>query len=92
MIKSIKHKGLKDLFYKSHVAGVQADHVNRLKNLLALLKAAETVDNMAFPGSQLHPLKGQLKDHWNVRVDGNWRLTFKFIDGDAYIVDYQDYP
>lgn len=91
MIKSIRHKGLKNLFYKSNPSGVQADHVNRLKNLLALLNAAETVDNMAFPGSQLHPLKGQLKNHWSVRVSGNWRLTFKFIDGDAYIVDYQDY-
>ena len=82
---------MKNLFYKSNPSGVQADLVNRLKNLLALLNAAETVDNMAFPGSQLHPLKVQLKNHWSVRVSGNWRLTFKFIDGDAYIVDYQDY-
>ena len=43
------------------------------------------------PGWKLHPLKGDLKDHWSVRVSGNWRMTFVFEDGDAYVVDYQDY-
>ena len=46
---------------------------------------------MNFPGSKLHPLKGQLKGLWSVTVNGNWRITFKFQDGDAYIIDYFDY-
>ena len=46
---------------------------------------------MDLPGWRLHPLSGQLKDHWAVSVNGNWRLTFTFDNGDAILVDYQDY-
>jgi proteic killer suppression protein len=46
---------------------------------------------MGFPGWNLHPLKGDLKGHWAVSVDGNWRLTFMFEGEDAVLVDYQDY-
>ena len=46
---------------------------------------------MNFAGSGLHRLKGKLKDIWSVKVSGNWRLTFRFEDGNAYVVNYQDY-
>ena len=46
---------------------------------------------MNVPGWHLHPLKGELAGYWSVRVSGNWRLTFKMEDGDAEVVDYQDY-
>ena len=46
---------------------------------------------MNFPGWRLHSLSRKLEDHWSVRVNGNWRLTFTFDDGDAILVDYQDY-
>lgn len=46
---------------------------------------------MAAPGWRLHSLKGRLKGHWSIVVNGNWRLTFKFEDNDAVLVDYQDY-
>ena len=46
---------------------------------------------MNFPGSRLHLLKGDLAGLWSVTVSGNWRLTFRFYEGNAYIVDYQDY-
>jgi len=39
----------------------------------------------------LHQLKGKLKELWSVKVSGNWRIIFKFINGNAYIVDYKDY-
>ena len=35
--------------------------------------------------------KRQLAGVWSVTVSGNWRITFRFEDGNAYIVDYQDY-
>jgi len=55
------------------------------------LNEAQSIDDMNFPGWKLHPLKGKLKDHWAITVNANWRMTFMFKDGNAYIVDYQDY-
>jgi proteic killer suppression protein len=46
---------------------------------------------MNLPGWKLHPLSGELEGHWAVAVSGNWRLTFRFEEGDAFVVDYQDY-
>ena len=55
------------------------------------LENAVTVQDMDAPGYDLHPLKGDLKGHWAVKVSGNWRLTFRFENGNAYVVNYQDY-
>jgi len=46
---------------------------------------------MDIPGYRLHPLKGRTRDRWSIWVSGNWRLTFEFRDGNAYILDYEDY-
>jgi proteic killer suppression protein len=57
---------------------------------LAALDTAERIDDMDLPGYNLHPLKGSRKDCWSITVNGNWRITFVFEDGDAYIVNYED--
>ncbi|MDA1273714.1 MAG: type II toxin-antitoxin system RelE/ParE family toxin [Verrucomicrobia bacterium] len=91
MIQSIRHKGLLK-FYKTGVAaGIQATHANRLRMLLAALDTAQTIRDMNVPSFRLHPLKGRMKGRWAVSVSGNWRLTFEFRDGDAYLIDYEDY-
>jgi addiction module HigA family antidote len=46
---------------------------------------------MDLPGFRLHPLKGALQGHFAVSVSGNWRVTFRFEEGDAVDVDYVDY-
>ena len=46
---------------------------------------------MDIPGFRLHPLKGEMKGRWSVFVNGNWRLTFEFDQGNAYVVNYEDY-
>jgi proteic killer suppression protein len=58
---------------------------------LAALDTALTIDDMDLPGFRLHRLKGEFAGRWSVTVSGNWRLTFKFQDGNATIVDYGDY-
>lgn len=58
---------------------------------LAALDTATSVEDMDIPGFRLHPLKGQDKGRWSIRVNGNWRMTFEFKDGSAYILDYEDY-
>ena len=91
MIKGFKHKGLQVFFEKGLKKGIQANHAKKLAMQLMQLHEAEDVTDMDEPGWLLHSLKGDLVNHWSVQVSGNWRLTFKFENGDAYIVDYQDY-
>lgn len=91
MIKSFAHKGLESYFRTGSKAGIQAAHANRLRLQLAKLDTSATADDMALPGWKLHPLKGNMKGHWAVWVDQNWRLTFKIENSHAIVVDYQDY-
>jgi proteic killer suppression protein len=65
--------------------------VERLRDILARLDAAATLQDMNLPGFRLHPLKGKLKGFWAVTVRANWRVVFRFSEGDAVDVDYVDY-
>jgi toxin HigB-1 len=92
MIKTFRHKGLKAFFESGSKAGIQAAHEERLGRMLNRLNEATSAQDMNLPGWVLHPLKGQnLKGHYSVRVNGNWRMTFTFEGKDAVLVDYQDY-
>jgi len=91
MIKSFRHKGVKRFFETGSTAGIQAAHAARLRRQLATLDRAMSPDDMNMPGWALHRLVGKLSGHWSVRVNGNWRLTFTFENGDAGLVDYRDY-
>ena len=91
MIKSFTHKGLEEFFLTGSTRGIQAKHAAKLEELLDRLDSALNIMAMNYPGSGLHKLKGNLKDLWSVKVSGNWRVTFCFEDGNAYVVNYQDY-
>jgi proteic killer suppression protein len=90
MIKTIRHKGLKRLFEEDDPRGLDAEHVGKLRDILATLHAAPTIAHMDLPGFKLHPLKGRMKGFWAVTVRANWRVIFRFDDG-ATDVDYVDY-
>ena len=91
VIKSFKHKGLRRYYESGSKSGIQAKHTGRLRLQLAALDTARVVEDMEVPGYRLHPLKGRAKDRWSIWVGGNWRLTFEFKDGNAYVLDYEDY-
>ena len=91
MIKSFAHKGLERFFTTGSQTGIQARHVKRLRLALALLEQARCLEDMDAPGLRLHPLKGDRAGFWSVTIQANWRLIFRFEDGDAYVVDYLDY-
>jgi proteic killer suppression protein len=91
MIRSIRHKGLKRLYEDDDPRGVIAEHVVKLRDILARLDAASTVADMDLPGFRLHSLKGELKGLWAVTVRANWRVIFRFADRDVLDVDYLDY-
>lgn len=91
MIKSFKHKGLQGFFETGSKKGIQAKHASKLRMQLAALDTAHVIEDIDIPGYRLHQLKGQRKDIWSITVNGNWRITFEFENGDAYIVNYEDY-
>ncbi|MGM8932413.1 type II toxin-antitoxin system RelE/ParE family toxin [Salinicola halophyticus] len=91
MIRSFKHKGLAKFFESGSTAGIQAAHAKRLRLILGRLNAATGAEDMDLPGLRLHKLSGNRTDVWSVTVSGNWRVTFRFDDGDAEIVNYEDY-
>jgi toxin HigB-1 len=91
MIKSFKHKGLQAFFESGSKAGIQPHHAAKLGRQLARLNQARNADDMNLPGWNCHSLEGALNGHWSVWVSGNWRLTFAFEQGDAILVNYQDY-
>jgi proteic killer suppression protein len=90
VIKSIRHKGLKRFFEMGSRSGIQARHASGLRLQLAAMDTARSLEDMYIPGYRLHPLKGKLKGRYSVWVSSNWRLTFEFHDGDAYLVYYED--
>ena len=91
MIRSIRHKGLRRLYENDDPRGVMGEHVAKLRDILARLDAAGAVSDMDLPGLRLHPLKGELSGYWAVMVRANWRVIFRFAEGEALDADYVDY-
>ncbi len=91
MIKSFAHKGLEKFFHTGSKAGIQAAHADKLARQLAILNVAKDAREMNKPGWKFHQLIGRDAGRWSVWVNGNWRLTFRFIGEDAEDLDYQDY-
>ncbi len=91
MIETFRHKGLRQLFEDDNPKGVRPDHKRKISQILALLDAANRIEDLDFPTFRLHPLKGELKGFWSLWVNANWRIIFTFKDGTANNVDLVDY-
>lgn len=91
MIRSFRHKGLDRFFLKGIKSGIQANHAAKLRLILGRLHASQCSKDMNLPDLYLHQLGGDRRGIWSVRVSGNWRVTFRFKEGDAEILDYEDY-
>jgi proteic killer suppression protein len=91
LIRTFRHKGLQRLFEDDDGRGVDAQHIQKLRKILARLDAAGEIEDMEVPTFRLHALKGDLEGRWSVTVRANWRVVFRFEEGDANDVDYIDY-
>ena len=91
MIISIKHKGLASLFYEDKAKGVKQELVKRLRQILSLLDTAFVAEDMNLPGLHFHKLKGDRAGFYAISVSGNWRVIFRFENGQAIDVDLIDY-
>jgi toxin HigB-1 len=91
MIKSFVHKDLKAFYEKGSIKGIHANHAKKLRMQLAALDTACVIDDLDIPGYRLHPLHGNRAGIWSITVNGNWRLTFDFVDGNVHVLNYEDY-
>ena len=91
MVRSFRHRGLKALYDGRTTRRVAPEHVQKLRDILGVLDRSRTPEEMNLPGFRLHQLRGDLRGHWAVSVSGNWRVIFRFEDGEAVDVDYLDY-
>lgn len=91
MIQSFRHRGLKAFYERGRTQGIDPRLMRRVRAILARLDAGAEPRDMNQPGLRLHALRGDLKGFWSVEVSGNWRLIFRFEDGDARDVDLLDY-
>ena len=91
MIVSFRHKGLEAPYRGRSKKGVQPGHVDKLQRILSALDVALSPEDLIIPSFRTHPLKGELAGHLSIWVNGNWRVTFRFVEQDVELVDYQDY-
>lgn len=90
MIRSFKHKGLKKFFETGATSGITVTHAKKIARILAVLD--ELSDMAELNGLwHCHQLAGDRFPQWSLRVTGNWRITFEFVNGDVFIVNYEDY-
>lgn len=91
MVKSIRHRGLKRLYEKADSSRIDPRLRDKVQRVLTALEAAGAPEDMDLPGYVLHPLAGNLRGFWSVRVSGNWRVIFRMEGGHAWDVDLIDY-
>ncbi len=74
---------------QSDASGLNSDWLPRIRRVLTALSQASGTHDLEIPG--LHPLKGDRRGEWAATVSGNWRIVFRFDDGQAVDVNLEDY-
>ncbi len=88
-VRGFKSTALKQFSEKNDGRKLPRKYLNRIEDILSALNGSNPISALA--GYRLHPLKGDRKGQWSVRVSGNWRITFRLENGNAYDVDLEDY-
>ncbi len=91
MIKKIRHKGLKRYFKEGEVRALPAQHISKIRMVLAMLDSVSDISFINIPGGRLHHLSGDRKGYWSLSVSRNWRITFQFDGEDITDVNFEDY-
>lgn len=91
MIQTFRNKALKKLFKENISKGIPKELEKKIRIRLEVIDAAVIIDDIRLPGYDLHELKGDRKETWSIKVSANWRITFRFEDGEAYDVELEDY-
>ncbi|HEY9701097.1 MAG TPA: type II toxin-antitoxin system RelE/ParE family toxin, partial [Allocoleopsis sp.] len=90
MIQTFKNKALEKLLKENINKGLPPNLEKKIRIRLEVIDSALILEDIRLPGYDLHELKGDRKGTWSIKVSGNWRITFKFEDGNAYDVNIED--
>ena len=92
IIRSIRHRGLRRFVEDNDPRGINPDLVNRARNILAVLIAAEDMEGVKGPpGWRIHQLTGNRRGTWSISASGNWRITFDIERNEISNLDLEDY-
>jgi proteic killer suppression protein len=91
VIRSFRHRGLRRFYEDDDASRIDAALRSKVQRVLSALDAAASPQALDVPGFRLHPLKGEWAGFWSVTVSGNWRVVFRFEEGDTFDVDLLDY-
>jgi len=91
MIKTFKNKALKNLYHKNDVSKINPAHLVRITMILDILDQLTEVpkDLELYRSFRPHPYKG-MSNIWSMDVSGNYRILFRFENGNVYEIDYLD--
>ena len=92
MIKTFADRRTEELFRTGSAKNLPDDLARRALRKLDLVHVAARLSDLRVPpGNRLHPLKGNRAGHHAIAVNDQWRICFRFVDGDAYDVEFCDY-
>ncbi len=91
MILGFRHRGLKRLYERGDRSRISPQLADQTEDILGLLDMAKNPEDMNLPGYRLHKLRGNLRGYWSITISGNWRIVFRFEDGNAFDIDLIDY-
>ncbi|MCF2502326.1 type II toxin-antitoxin system RelE/ParE family toxin [Dyadobacter sp. CY107] len=91
MIVTFKHKGLLAYYQDGNASRLPATYLRKINRILDQLDAVTSVNDIAQLGSGVHKLTGNFREFWSIKVSPNYRIIFRFENGDIFDVDYVDY-
>jgi proteic killer suppression protein len=91
MIVSIRHKGLLLYYEQGNGSKLQTAYLGKIARVFDQLEALTSADDIRQMGSGIHKLTGDLSEFWSIKVSPNYRIIFRFENGDVFDVDFLDY-
>jgi len=92
MIKTFANNETQKLFVTGKSKRIPSDLLRRAIRHLEFIHYANDINDLLVPPSnRLHALKGNRKGQHSILINDQWRICFRFIEGDAYDVELTDY-
>ena len=92
MVLSWADSNTEAIWNGSFVKKLPHDIQRTAKRKLVHIHAAITIDDLKIPpGNRLEKLTGDRKDNWSIRINDQWRICFRWENGNAYDVEIVDY-